>query len=147
MAISKQRSSFCGCTRREYLWEMGAGFAGIALAQLLDRDGFFTRVAQAAPAETFERPLAIRPPHFAARAKSVIFLYMYGGPSQMDLFDYKPELQKRDGQEVDIEIRRGSVQKQKLLASRRSFKRCGSRDSGAPTRCLISRSTWTSSRS
>jgi len=42
---------------------------------------------------------------------------MYGGPSSMDTWDYKPELQKRGGETIDIEIRRGSIQKQKLLAS------------------------------
>src|SRR3954462_10985112 len=50
---------------------------------------------------------------------------MYGGPSSMDTWDYKPELQKRDGEEIQIEIRRNSIQKQKLLASKRSFKQYG----------------------
>jgi hypothetical protein len=50
---------------------------------------------------------------------------MYGGPSQMDLFDYKPELQKRDGQDVKMEIRRSSVQPSKLLASKRKWKQHG----------------------
>src|SRR4029453_790526 len=43
-------------------------------------------------------PLAIRNPHFAARAKHVIFLFMFGGPSQVDTFDYKPLLQQRAGE-------------------------------------------------
>jgi hypothetical protein len=50
---------------------------------------------------------------------------MYGGPSQVDTFDYKPELQRRDGQTVQIEMRRRSVQPQRLLASRRRFRRHG----------------------
>jgi hypothetical protein len=50
---------------------------------------------------------------------------MYGGPSQMDLFDYKPELQKRDGQSVNLEIRRRDVQSGKLLASKRTFAQYG----------------------
>jgi hypothetical protein len=121
---------FCGRTRREFLWEMGAGFTGVALAALLDADGFFREgpSAGAEPRRTrsdFTDPLAPVPPHFPVKAKSCIFLYMYGGPSQMDLFDYKPELQKRDGETVDIEIRRGSIRKQKLLASRREFRRHG----------------------
>src|SRR5262245_35477948 len=45
-------------------------------------------------------PLAPRPPHFAAKAKSVIWLFPNGGPSQVDTWDYKPELEKRDGQEL-----------------------------------------------
>ena len=83
---------------------MGAGFAGLALAALLDGDGFFTSNASAATPEL--NPLLPKPSHFPAKAKSCIFLFMYGGPSQMDLFDYKPELQKRDGQSVNMEIRR-----------------------------------------
>src|SRR5204862_5728306 len=83
----------CGRTRREFVWQMGAGFAGLALTSLLDADGFFGRL-HAAEAN----PLTPRRPHFAARAKSVIFLLMNGGPSQVDTFDYKPALQKYGGQ-------------------------------------------------
>src|SRR5256885_16923647 len=78
-------------------------------------------MSSAAAATAESNPLLPRPPHFAAKAKSCIFLFMYGGPSQMDLFDYKPELQKRDGQTVNMEIRRRDVQASKLLASKRSF--------------------------
>ena len=46
-------------------------------------------------------PLAPREPHFAAKAKRVIWLFMNGGPSQVDTWDYKPELEKRDGQELE----------------------------------------------
>src|SRR5947209_1056389 len=92
----------CTCTgsRREFLWQLGAGFAGLALTALLEEDGFFTRHAAAAGSAN---PLAPRPPHFGARAKHCIFLFMYGGPASMDTFDYKPELQRRDGQSVSIE--------------------------------------------
>ena len=103
---------------------MGAGFTGLALTGLLDGDGFFGTPAVAAELPK-GGPLAAKQPHFPVRAKHVIFLFMYGGPSQVDTFDYKPELQKRDGQTVDIEIRRGSIQKQKLLASKRAFKQHG----------------------
>jgi hypothetical protein len=115
----------CGCTgtRREFLWQIGAGFAGVALTVLLEQDGFFARHASAA--ETYQSPLAPKPPHFAARAKHCIFLFMYGGPSQVDTFDYKPELQRRDGQTVSIEMRRRSFQQQRLLASRQKFRRHG----------------------
>ena len=70
--------------RREFLRTAGLGCGSLALAYLLGRDG----------------PLgaAEKPPHFAAKAKSIIWLFMTGGPSQVDTFDYKPELQKRDGQ-------------------------------------------------
>jgi hypothetical protein len=87
----------CGRARREFLWEAGGGFAGLALASLLADDGFFGS-ARAAEAATSLSPLAPRPSHFPGRAKSCIFLFMYGGPSHVDLFDPKPELLKRTGQ-------------------------------------------------
>src|SRR5204863_10105588 len=90
---------------------------------LLDQDGFFAKHTFAA--ENSVNPLASRSAHFPAKDKSVIFLFMYGGPSSMDTWDYKPELQKRDGEDVQIEIHRGSIQKQKLLASRRTFQQYG----------------------
>jgi hypothetical protein len=127
MTHATDRCGACTGTRREFLWQMGAGFAGLALADLLDRDGFFARRLNAAPpaADHSGPPLAPRPPHFAPKAKRCIFLFMYGGPSQVDTFDYKPELQKRDGQEVELELRRGAVRKGRLLASRRKFGRHG----------------------
>src|SRR4051812_10054884 len=109
--------------RRQFLWEMGAGFAGMALTSLLDGDGFFGSRANAA--ELAANPLLPKPPHLPTKAKSVIFLFMFGGPSQLDLFDYKPELQKRDGQTIDNEFRRNTKTKAVLQASRRNFKQYG----------------------
>ena len=88
-------NEFCGRSRREFLWEMGGGFAGTALTWLLAQSGFF---AQAAEQHAGTNPLAPRKPHFPAKAKSCIFLFMYGGPSQVDTFDPKPELVKRHGE-------------------------------------------------
>jgi hypothetical protein len=88
----------CGVTRREFVWEMGAGFAGLALAALLDGDGFFARHARAAENAPATGPLAPKPAHFRAEAKSCIFLMMNGGPSHVDTFDYKPSLAKYAGQ-------------------------------------------------
>ncbi|QDU36982.1 hypothetical protein Mal4_12850 [Maioricimonas rarisocia] len=85
----------CGQTRREFVWQMGGGFAGLALTSLLEQDGFFARHARADAANA--SPLAPRPQHFATRAKSCIFLMMNGAPSQVDTFDYKPELAKYAG--------------------------------------------------
>src|ERR1700722_9537395 len=119
---------FCGRTRREFLWEAGAGFTGVALTALLDRDGFFSGRAGAGvtpPGRSLDRPLAPIPAPFPAKAKRCIFLFMYGGPSQMDLFDYKPELQKRHGQTVNVEVRRGFVVPQTLMGSQRKFARHG----------------------
>jgi hypothetical protein len=100
---------------------LGAGFGGVALASLLDGEGFFAKRALAGSVET----LATELPHIAPKAKRCIFLFMYGGPSSVDTFDYKPELQKNDGKEIEIEVRRHSVQKKKLLASKRSFRQHG----------------------
>jgi hypothetical protein len=76
---------FCRRTRREFLWEAGGGFTGVALAGLLGLDRFFTGNVRAEDGGAkLVNPLAPKPPHFAPKAKSVIFLFMYGGPSQVD---------------------------------------------------------------
>jgi len=119
---SIRQKPLCSGTRREFLWQAGAGFAGVALAGLLEADGFFTRAASAAETSKIQVP---KTPHRRTKVKSCIFLFMYGGPSQMDLFDYKPELQKQDGQTVNLEIRRHEVKPGTLLASRREWAQCG----------------------
>ncbi len=85
----------CGQTRREFVWQMGGGFAGLALTSLLSQDGFFGRHAVAG--EVVGNASRYQP-HFPAKAKSCIFLMMNGAPSQVDTFDYKPSLQKYAGQ-------------------------------------------------
>jgi hypothetical protein len=112
----------CGRTRREFLWETGAGFTGLALTAMLQSDGFFSR---ARASEVSADPLAPKAPHFAAKAKNVIFLFMYGGPSQVDLFDPKPVLKAKDGLTVNIESRKDEVTQGKLLGSPRKFARHG----------------------
>jgi hypothetical protein len=89
---------FCRRTRREFLWETGAGFGAVALSGLLG-DGFFHR---AAAAEAFVNPLAPKPPHFTPKAKSVIFIFCYGGPSHVDTFDHKPKLYPLDGKTIPV---------------------------------------------
>ena len=84
----------CGVGRREWVWQMGCGFAGLALSQLLASDGFDSRRAGA----TEVGPLAAKPPPLPATAKACIFLTMNGGPSQVDTFDHKPALSKYAGQ-------------------------------------------------
>src|SRR5215472_15443561 len=76
-------------TRRSFFQECAGGIGVMALADLLARDG------RAATPDI--NPLAPKAPHFAAKAKNVIFMFMEGGPSQLDLFDPKPELQKWSG--------------------------------------------------
>src|SRR4051794_27149206 len=83
----------CGRTRREFLWEAGGGFAGTALIALLAGAGFFARSAAASEAgPSAASPLAPKSPQFPAKAKACIVLFMYGGVSQVDTFDPKPEL-------------------------------------------------------
>jgi hypothetical protein len=84
-------------TRRNFLRRAGSGFGLLALAGLLDHEGLLSQSAQA---HTSLNPLAPKPPHFPSRAKSVIWLFMNGGPSQVDTWDHKPELAKRDGKEL-----------------------------------------------
>ncbi len=85
----------CGQTRREYVWQMGGGFAGLALSSLLAEDGFaFGREEKAVGSS----PLAAKKQYFPAKAKACIFLMMNGGPSQVDTFDPKPTLEKFAGQ-------------------------------------------------
>jgi hypothetical protein len=114
--------NFCRRTRREFLWEAGAGFTGLALTGLLAQDGFFAQEA-ARPGN----PLAERPPHFPARAKSVIFLFMYGGPSQVDTFDYKPNMYRLDGRTVNVRTfgRGGHRNQGRVVGPKWRFKQYG----------------------
>ncbi len=82
-------------TRRDFLWRTGGGFGGLALSAMLAQDGFFARGAPGAHAAG--SPLAPKQPHFAAKAKAVICLFMYGGVSQVDTWDPKPALAKYHG--------------------------------------------------
>src|SRR5437899_377653 len=77
-------------SRRDFLTNAGSGLGGIALASMLSADGLLA----AAPAD----PLRPKEPHFKPTAKSVIWLFMEGGPSHIDLFDPKPTLEKLAGQ-------------------------------------------------
>lgn len=119
---------FCGRTRREFLWQAGGGFAGLALAGLLDQDGFLNRQAVAADGATpWQNPLAPKPPHFAPKAKNVIFLFMYGGPSHIDTFDYKPAMKGRDNQTIAVKTfgRGGHKNEGRIVEPRWNFKQYG----------------------
>jgi hypothetical protein len=87
----------CGRTRREFLWQVGGGFAGLALVDLLSRDGFFVSSSAAESSKHGTNPLAPKPAHFAAKAKHAVFLFMNGAPSHVDTFDFKPALTKYNG--------------------------------------------------
>src|SRR5262245_15388707 len=83
--------------RREFLWRAGGGLGGIALARLLGGEGLLASVAQASTANQHIPGAQFRP-----RAKRVIQMFMGGAASHLDLFDFKPELVKRDGQKSDF---------------------------------------------
>src|SRR5919201_1103536 len=107
-------------TRRQFLKSTGLG--AIALAGLLQRDG------QAAPSSA--NPMAPKPPHFAPKAKSVIYLHMSGAPPQHDLFDYKPELVKNHLKPCPDELLKNArfafiKGHPKLLGSPHKFKQYG----------------------
>jgi hypothetical protein len=106
--------SFCGnLRRRELLSTAAGGFAQLALAGMLSREG-----------QASTSPLI---PTHAPKAKSVIFLFMYGGPSHIDSFDYKPDLVGKDGMTIRIETkgRGGSKNEGRIVEPRWKFQRRG----------------------
>jgi len=86
-------------SRRDLLRQCAAGFGGVALTALMQDRSFGATPAPDAAGRLTTNPLAPKPTHFRARAKNVIFLYMDGGPSQVDTFDPKPILEKYAGQD------------------------------------------------
>lgn len=113
-------SGFCRRTRREFLWEAGAGFTGLALAGLMGTEAHAESKGKA-------NPLAAKPPMFPAKAKSVIFLFMYGGPSHIDTFDYKPEMKGRDNQSIEVKTfgRGGKRNTGRIIEPKWAFKQYG----------------------
>jgi hypothetical protein len=117
-------------TRRHFFHDCAVGVGSIALATLLNEG----RTTAQEPA--LVNPLAPKKGHFPARAKHVIYLFMAGGPSQLELFDYKPKLQELHGQPIPEEIIKGkrfafmdtfAKERPKLLGTRRKFARHGQR--------------------
>ena len=110
-------------TRRHFLQQTTAGIGGIALSSLLAGE---TPAAE----RSAINPLAPAEPHFAPRAKRVIYLHMTGSPPNLDLFDHKPELVKRDGQDCPDEFLAGrefafTSGTPKLMGSPRKWSRVG----------------------
>ncbi len=115
--------NFCGRTRRDFLHTAAGGFASVALTGLLSQDGFFGN-AQAA---SLANPLMPKDPRLPGKAKSVIFLFMYGGPSHMDTFDYKPKLYPLDGKTIDVKTfgRGGKKNQGRVVGPKWHFKQYG----------------------
>src|SRR5258708_2295358 len=113
-------------TRRHFFGQCGMGIGAAALASLLNEG----RAAD----DALLNPLAPKKPHFAAKAKRVIVLFMAGGPSQLELFDNKPKLAELHGKPIPDEFMKGkrfafmdtfAKETPKLLATRRKFARHG----------------------
>ena len=107
-------------TRRDFVRDACCGFGGLALASLLHDEQVRAGTAN---------PLAARQPHLPAKAKSVIFLFMAGGPSHIETFDPKPLLNKLDGQPRPKEFGEAKYQfiqnDARLLGTRRTFRKYG----------------------
>jgi hypothetical protein len=114
-----------GMNRRRFLTEAGGGLGLLSLAAMLSDQGQL----QAAPSHTATNPLAPRRTHFEPRAKRVIWLFMHGGPSQVDLFDPKPELVRLSGQPLPGSfgqvMTRRNVARNPLLGPIRPFRKRG----------------------
>ena len=114
-------------TRRHFLRDCQIGLGSIALASLSNES---TGAASSATQIDPSNPLAIRAGHFTGKAKNVIYLHMAGSPPHLDMFDYKPELVKRDGQDCPDEILKGrrfafTSGKPKLMGTPRKFSQYG----------------------
>jgi hypothetical protein len=95
----------CLTTRRELLTRTSAGVGFFALAHLLQRERLLAADGPSKPGENPVASLAPRKPHFAPKAKAMIWLFMHGGPSHVDLFDPKPELTKNSGKEYKGDVK------------------------------------------
>jgi hypothetical protein len=113
-------------TRRNFFSRSSMGVGSIALASLMGGRGF------GAPAATMRNPLEPKAPHFPAKAKNVIFLFMAGGPSQLEMWEHKPKLTELNGQPIPESFTKGkrfafmdSSHRNDLLGSKRTFKQHG----------------------
>lgn len=114
-------------TRRHFLRQSSAGLGAIGLAGLLQQEGRGASVGR----DEVPNPLAAKPPHFAPKAKRVIYIHCTGSPPHLDLFDYKPELVARDGQDCPDSFLKGrsfafTSGVPKLLGTPRKFSQYGS---------------------
>ena len=122
--VNKMDELYKQASRRAFLGKTGLGLGGVALADMLARD---------AQAGTPDKGV-LGQPHFPAKAKRVIYLFMSGGPSHLDLYDYKPLLKERQGEQLPDSVRgkqrltgmSGNQSSIPLVGSPFSFKQYGS---------------------
>jgi hypothetical protein len=127
--MNQQRDLLREITRRHFFKQAGFGIGALALSSLLDEGLFAAQTAGPLPG-----------PHFKPRATRIIYLFMAGAPSQLDLFDYKPKLKQYNGQAIPEDFIRGERfafirGRPKLLGSPFNFKRYG--ESGAEISDLL----------
>jgi hypothetical protein len=126
--MNQSTQQFCRRTRRQMLWESGGGFASVALAGMLG-NGFLSSQVVAADGVTplAKSPLTAKTPPLPAKAKSVIFLYMYGGPSHIDTFDYKPAMVGMDNKTIEVKTfgRAGHRNQGRIVEPRWKFRQYG----------------------
>lgn len=124
--MNQPQGSFCRRVRREFLWQSGAGFGAVALSTLLGND-FFQQQGLAAAEPDISPRGSTKQPHFAPKAKSIIFLFMYGGPSHIDTFDYKPNMVGMDGKTITVKTfgRGGHRNEGRIVEPRWKFKQYG----------------------
>jgi len=125
---SNPGGGFCRRTRREFLHNIGGGFTSLALTGMLTKDGFLSQQTLASDGETeWMSPMKPKAPHFLPKAKNVIFLFMYGGPSHVDTFDYKPDLYPLDGKTIDVKTfgRGGHKNQGRVVGPKWGFKQYG----------------------
>src|ERR1041385_9032183 len=120
------QSQHCGrfspfVNRRDFLRKAGAGFGMLALADLIGKDRLLAEADRAL--DRALDPMAPRSALYPAKAKSIIWLFMEGGPSSVDIFDPKPELTKRNGQKMEIDVFNGNPGP--LMKSPYSFRQYG----------------------
>ncbi|MDF1656549.1 MAG: DUF1501 domain-containing protein [Verrucomicrobiales bacterium] len=121
----KKTTDFCGnVNRREFLNTVGGGFPALALTGMLGQEGFFNKANAATSAMN---PLAEQAPMYKGKAKSVIFLFMYGGPSHIDTFDYKPKMVGMDGKTIEVKTfgRGGKKNEGRIVEPKWKFKQYG----------------------
>ncbi len=124
----KKTPSFCGqLKRREFIHSVGAGFPALALTGMLSESGFFQSAKAASPSQRFKNPLEEKPSQIGGKAKNVIFLFMYGGPSHIDTFDYKPQMYGMDGKTIDVKTfgRGGKKNQGRIVEPKWKFKQHG----------------------
>ena len=114
-------------TRRESLFRLAGGVGGVALADLLGSEGLLAADGLSKPGENHSLSMVAREPHFQPRAKAMISMFMHGGPSHVDLFDPKPDLQKNHGKEYSGNVTYSFVGRanKKLMGSPFKFHKHG----------------------